>query len=392
MTLTHTACSSLGSSLSPSSSSSSTGAKSLSLAVTPRLTLTLCAGMLGLGLLLGGCSSSDSSSVSNLDNATQKRAQVEKSTSATSTNQTKAAPEASANKQQLPEYTHEFGLVLQDPTLAFGSPEIALRLAKAQKLEYVGPYTPYTGSDARIYGSPANGCIDGAKMLSDVGEDFQLQRWGDDRNFAHPMMLQYLQDLRARAEAAGLPPLLIGDLSRAYGGPYGKPSLHASHNTGLDVDLPFDFASPRKSAKELRNPKENYLVTGQNVNDSFTPEMATYIKTAASDPRVERVFVAPMIKKHMCDLYEGTPYDGFLHKLRPWFGHRAHMHVRLYCPLDSADCVKPKPIPEGTGCGYEVASWFLPPAKPTTTTKPKPKPEKVLPEKCKLVLSKYDAK
>ena len=51
----------------------------------------------------------------------------------------------------------------------------------------------------------------------------------------------------------------------------------------------------------------------------------------------------------------------FLQKLRPWFGHQAHMHVRLKCPFDSPECVSQAPVPQGTGCGYEVDSWFLPP-------------------------------
>lgn len=270
--------------------------------------------------------------------------------------------------------------------------EKASALAKAQDLMWLQPFTPYTGSESQVYGSPSNGCIAGALGLSDKEESFQIQRWGSDRHYAHPLMLQYLQDLRARAASLDLPPLLIGDLSRKYGGPYGSSSSHASHNTGLDVDLPFDFAEPRKSQYELEHPKDNYIVTGQKVRSSFTPEIASYIKLAASDPRVDRVFVAPMIKKHMCALYEGKDDSGFLHKLRPWFGHRAHMHVRLNCPSDSPNCVIPTPIPEGSGCGYEVESWFLPPPPKTqsaNSTPKKPKAKKVLPPQCPLILQQY---
>ena len=79
------------------------------------------------------------------------------------------------------------------------SPEAALKAALEQNILYMGPFTPYTGSQARIYGSTANGCIAGAASLSDKGEDFQLQRWGRNRHYAHPLMLQYLADLRARS-------------------------------------------------------------------------------------------------------------------------------------------------------------------------------------------------
>ena len=268
------------------------------------------------------------------------------------------------------------------------SPEAALKAALEQNILYMGPFTPYTGSQARIYGSTANGCIAGAASLSDKGEDFQQQRWGRNRHYAHPLMLQYLADLRARSAQFDQPPLVIGDLSQPAGGPYAY-SNHSSHNTGLDVDLPFIFVQPRLSEAELNNPRDNYIVQGQTVRESFTPEIATYIKLAASDPRVDRIFVAPMIKKHMCALYEQDEYNGFLRKLRPWFGHRAHMHVRLNCPSDSPECVLPQPIPEGTGCGYEVDSWFLPPPPKSQQVAAKPKPKKELPAQCPLILLQY---
>ena len=268
------------------------------------------------------------------------------------------------------------------------SAEAALKAAMEQNILYMGPFTPYTGSQARIYGSTANGCIAGAASLSDKGEDFQQQRWGRNRHYAHPLMLQYLADLRARSAQFDQPPLVIGDLSQPAGGPYAY-SNHSSHNTGLDVDLPFIFVQPRLSEAELNNPRDNYIVQGQTVRESFTPEIATYIKLAASDPRVDRIFVAPMIKKHMCALYEQDEYNGFLRKLRPWFGHRAHMHVRLNCPSDSPECVLPQPIPEGTGCGYEVDSWFLPPPPKSQQVAAKPKPKKELPAQCPLILLQY---
>lgn len=267
--------------------------------------------------------------------------------------------------------------------------KLAKELISYQNIEYKGPYTPYTGSSAKIYGSPANGCIASASMLSDKGKDFQLQRWGDNRNYGHPLMINYLADLRARTKAIGLPPLIIGDMSLPKGGTLPKSS-HASHTNGLDVDLPFDFALPRKTEEELRNPKDVYIVKGTRIQPEFTPSIYFYIKTAASDPRVERVFVAPMIKKQMCILFEGKEGDGFLHKLRPWFGHQAHMHIRLKCPIDSPDCITQAPIPAGTGCGYELDSWINPPKPDPNAPKPKPtpKPKKVLPEQCKILLNK----
>ena len=267
----------------------------------------------------------------------------------------------------------------------FSSYQQAQKLAHDQGYIYEGQFTPYQGSSSRIYGSTAAGCIEGSSELSDQKEEFQLQRWAAGRNYAHPLMLQYLADLRHRTKDLGLPPLLIGDLSRVLGGPYGQKSNHASHNTCIDVDLPFDFALPRKTQSELSSPKDVYIVKGTKIQPTFTKSIEVYIKTAASDPRVDRIFVAPMIKKHMCLLYQDKEHNGFLQKLRPWFGHQAHMHVRLKCPFDSPECVSQAPVPQGTGCGYEVDSWFLPPPPKSGKAVAKKK-ERVLPQKCALLL------
>lgn len=242
-------------------------------------------------------------------------------------------------------------------------------------------------SGSQIYGTYQAGCLTGSVELPLDSPDYQVQIWGEGRNFAHPSMLSYLKGLIERSKEAGLPPLLIGDLSFRYGGPYGPKSSHASHSIGLDVDLPLEFASPRLTARELRHPQSHNIVTSKGPNARFTGEIATYIRLAADDPRVERIFVNPRIKEHLCKLYAGQDRS-WLRVVRPWFAHRAHMHVRLACPPDSPYCVPQSPVPQGDGCGYEVASWLLPPAKPAPGKKPvaakKAKP--MLPAQCEALL------
>ncbi|MDD6317229.1 MAG: penicillin-insensitive murein endopeptidase, partial [Succinatimonas hippei] len=120
---------------------------------------------------------------------------------------------------------------------------------------------------------------------------------------------------------------------------------------------------------------------------NFTNARATLIYLAANDSRVQRIFVAPGIKRALCRMYERDGYStAWLHKIRPWYGHRGHMHVRLFCPKDSPYCKAQAEAPEGDGCGAELDSWFLPPKPVKPGTKPKPKPSKVLPEQCAAVL------
>ncbi len=244
-----------------------------------------------------------------------------------------------------------------------------------------------SAQQSQVIGEYANGCIAGAVPLK-AGEHYQVQQWGVSRNYGHPQLIDYIHKLVQKAKANSLPDLLIGDLSRPLGGPFGASSSHGSHQSGLDVDVSFDFATPKKTLEELKNPKDLYIVDSRNrPTDFFDNNRVALIYLAASDPRVERIFVAPGIKKVLCTVYEGKDRS-WLHKVRPWFGHRGHMHIRLSCPADSPLCVKQAAAPAGDGCGAELESWFMPPPKTTKPEKPKKRKVKVLPSQCQALFKK----
>ncbi len=236
----------------------------------------------------------------------------------------------------------------------------------------------------QIYGSYNLGCISKTIELPRESPDYQLQFYGPARNFGHPSLIAYLEGLIARTKQAGLPPLLIGDLSKPNGGPFGPKSNHGSHATGLDVDIPFEFASPRKTEAQLARPKDRPIVNNKGPNANFTADIVLLIRLAAQDEKVERIFVNPRIKQHLCRILQGEDRN-ILNKLRPWFGHRAHMHVRLSCPDDSPYCKRQAQVPQGDGCA-ETETWFLPPAKGSANQKQKPAQKPVLPEQCKDIL------
>ena len=91
------------------------------------------------------------------------------------------------------------------------------------------------------------------------------------------------------------------------------------------------------------------------------PEVWTHthtelIRTAAQDPAVTRIFVNAAIKKALCR--EAAADRNWLSKVRPWYGHAEHFHVRIDCPADSSEC-KPQPPPDPSdGCGHELDFWF----------------------------------
>ena len=47
----------------------------------------------------------------------------------------------------------------------------------------------------------------------------------------------------------------------------------------------------------------------------------------------------------------------WLAKLRPWWNHYYHFHVRVKCPSAATDCEGQKPLSGDDGCGQELTNW-----------------------------------
>ncbi len=129
---------------------------------------------------------------------------------------------------------------------------------------------------------------------------------------------------------------------------------------------------------------------GAYVNDKWTRQHHNVIKAAAQDPRTARIFVFPGAKVQMCK--DETGDRAWLNKIRPWWGHHYHFHVRLNCPDGAAGCVNQAPPPAGDGC-KDAEVWvnniLNPPPPDPNAPKPKPRRELTiadLPNQCINVL------
>ncbi|ACY85279.1 penicillin-insensitive murein endopeptidase [Edwardsiella piscicida] len=242
---------------------------------------------------------------------------------------------------------------------------------------------PVAGAPQAI-GSYANGCIIGAQALPLTSENYQVMRSDQRRYFGHPTLLAFVARLGAEARAQRLGTLLIGDMAMPAGGRFNGG--HASHQSGLDVDIWLQLPHARWTPQQLRQPVPQDLVAvgaDRVIPSRWTPQVAELIRLAAQDPQVTRIFVNPAIKRQLCDTAGGD--RAWLHKVRPWFAHRAHMHVRLRCPPGSAACEAQTPPPAGDGCGAELASWFQPPPPHSAPAKPQTPPP--LPPACQALLT-----
>jgi penicillin-insensitive murein endopeptidase len=219
--------------------------------------------------------------------------------------------------------------------------------------------TPAAG-EARAIGDYSAGCVQGATPLPLDGAGYQVMHPRRMRYFGHPSLVEFVAQLGQRVAAAGQGPLLIGDLAQPRGGR--ASGGHASHQSGLDVDIWY-WHPPSAERAALANGARESLAArsildgkGEGMQARWSAPVGAMLRLAAEDARVERIFVHPRIKRELCNTM--TKDRDWLRKLRPWHGHDDHFHVRLGCPADSALCEAQPPVPQGDGCGDELAWWF----------------------------------
>jgi len=244
------------------------------------------------------------------------------------------------------------------------------------------------------FGGYAKGCLAGGVQLAESGPTWQAMRLSRNRNWGHPKTIAFIDRLsRFAATQPGWSGLYIGDISQPRGGP--MLTGHRSHQLGLDVDI---WMLPAKDLSLNRGTRENLSsistrrAMGAFVNDNWTPQHHQILKAAASDPDVARIFVFPGAKVQMCKDARGD--RSWLRKIRPWWGHHYHFHVRLNCPSNAGACVDQAPPPAGDGCD-QAQEWvdnILNPPPPDPNAKPSPPRRELvmadLPQQCAQVLSR----
>lgn len=284
--------------------------------------------------------------------------------------------------------------------LLFPAPALAQQLAN----KLFGAAEAPSQQDAMPIGSYARGCGAGLMELPETGPTWQAMRLSRNRHYGQPAMVEFLVDLSQQARDMGWGKgLYIGDISQPRGGP--MTSGHASHQIGLDADI--WWLAPKRlnlTAKERENISSIPMRSADqlSVTGNWGPKARALLKAAASDPRVDRIFVAAAIKIEICKTAKAGDKK-WLQKLRPIAGHDTHFHVRLKCPKGARLCETQSPTPAelskgGNGCDDTLMWWvtdYLNPPKGTKKPKDPEAPRKKgpreftmadLPRQCKDVL------
>ena len=252
----------------------------------------------------------------------------------------------------------------------------------------------------RVIGFYAKGCIAGAEALPINGDTWQVMRLSRNRNWGHPDLIALLERLSAKAHKDGWRGLLVGDMSQPRGGP--MITGHASHQVGLDADVWLTPMPDHRLSREEREDTSAVMMVRPDRLDVdshvWTPAHLAVIRDAALEPRVQRIFVNPAIKKALCREAKGD--RSWLSKVRPWWGHDYHFHIRMRCPDGDKECKGQADQGGDDGCKpAEMAYWFKDSIIHPKPEPPKPPPKltegiklSAMPAACKAVLTAPDSK
>ena len=248
-------------------------------------------------------------------------------------------------------------------------PKLAAKELFARKL------TP-TAGPANSIGAYNAGCVAGAEPMPVTGDTWQVMRLSRNRNWGHPDMIALLKRLSVKAHKdAGWPGILVGDIGQPRGGP--ALSGHASHQLGLDADIWLTPMPDRLLSREEREEMSATMMVRDDRLDIdpkvWTPTHWMVLRDAAQEPAVQRIFVNAAIKKALCREAKGD--RSWLSKVRPWYGHDYHFHIRMRCPAADKECKGQKDQEGGEACeASDLAYWFkdsiIHPTPPKEPAKP----------------------
>ncbi len=212
-------------------------------------------------------------------------------------------------------------------------------------------------AETQVYGDYNRGCLAGAEELPESGTGFQSTRRGRALHFGHPRTLAAVAALGQKIHDNGLGVLLIGNLSKPSGGPLFEHSI--SHQNGLDFDVAYKIAAKNLTIKSRESFEfDSVLSSDQKAVDpkKWDDTILDALRLTAEMPEVERILVHPVIKKELC---QKRKHEDWFAKIRPWWKHDNHFHVRLKCPADSKTCVAQDPPPAEIGCDGAAFEWWF---------------------------------
>jgi penicillin-insensitive murein endopeptidase len=173
------------------------------------------------------------------------------------------------------------------------------------------------------------------------------QLWIQDKSvpytYGHPsLVLMLYRTAKQIAKQSPGSRLLVGDLSREFGGPL---SGHKSHQSGRDADVGFfviDAKGHQQNARQLLAfDAAGRAKDGSGVRfDDYRNWLLVQLWLKDERASLEHVFVAAHLRKRLLDFARARPAfrryvedaAQFLHQPTNGLPHDDHFHVRIACP------------------------------------------------------------
>lgn len=191
-------------------------------------------------------------------------------------------------------------------------------------------------------GTPTDGWQLRAKKLN-AGKDLWIQDKSVPYAYGHPALVLMLH--RTAKQIAHQSPgsvLLVGDLSREFGGPL---TGHKSHQSGRDADVGFFVTDrdgkPLNARRLLRFDKDGNARDKSGLRfDDYRNWLLVQLWLKDSRADLEHVFVARHLRQRLLDFARARPAfrhhvagaSQFLRQPTNGLPHDDHFHIRIACP------------------------------------------------------------
>src|SRR5688572_11867952 len=195
---------------------------------------------------------------------------------------------------------------------------------------------------SRCVGLPRNSWQIPAKQLK-RSENLWIQDKSVPYSYGHPalvLMLQRTAKQMYRQSPGSV--LLVGDLSREFGGPL---TGHKSHQSGRDADVGFFVTDakgrPQNSRRLLAFDAAGRARDGSGLRfDDYRNWLLVQLWLKDDRAALEHVFVASHLRRRLLDFASARPafrryVDGaaqFLRQPTNGLPHDDHFHIRIACP------------------------------------------------------------
>jgi penicillin-insensitive murein endopeptidase len=228
------------------------------------------------------------------------------------------------------------------------------------------------------------------------GKRWQVMRLSRNRNWGHPLLVAFLEELADKGPQVGWRGLLVGDLSQARGGP--MLTGHASHQVGLDADI---WLTPMPARELTRREREEMSAT-------MVVAKAAPTLIPKSGRRATRLIIKQRRRAQGRNAFrQRCNQEGAVQVTdtdRGWLGkgarcgeHDYHFHIHGAARPAALTAGSGSGMPPGDGCGKELDRWFRDaiikqPGAQTERPAAKPKPgadhDAELPAACRQVCSR----